>query len=72
MERASILVEKRTDKPARTTVADAIGGKARYARIAIDCLVREGYLRGAKREGLARSGDLIGFDHKGRGYTVLE
>jgi hypothetical protein len=52
MERASIFVENCTDKPARTTVVDAIGGKSRYARIAIDCLVREGYLRGPKREGL--------------------
>jgi hypothetical protein len=52
MERASIFIENCTDPPTRRTVTDAIGGKTRYARIAIDCLARERYIRGAKREGL--------------------
>jgi hypothetical protein len=52
MERASINVENRSDRPSRRTVTDEIGGKTRYARIAVDVLVREGYLRGPKGEGL--------------------
>jgi hypothetical protein len=52
MERASIFVENCAEPPARTTAAKATGGKALYARIAIDCLVREGYMRGPNRGGL--------------------
>jgi hypothetical protein len=52
MERASIFVENCAEPPARTMAAKATGGKALYARIAIDRLVREGYMRGPKRGGL--------------------
>jgi len=52
MERASVFIENCSDKPARRTVTDAIGGKTQYKRVAIDCLVREGYVRGPKGEGL--------------------
>jgi hypothetical protein len=33
-------------------ITDATGGKGRYARIAIECLIREGYARGAKGQGV--------------------
>jgi AAA domain len=52
MERASIFIENCTDSPTRRTITDEIGGKGRYARIAIDVLVREGYARGAKGQGV--------------------
>jgi hypothetical protein len=52
MERASIFIENCTDLPSRRTITDEIGGKGRYARIAVDVLVREGYARGAKGQGV--------------------
>jgi hypothetical protein len=52
MERASRFVEQSPDKPARTTVVRSIGGKTTYGYIAIECLVREGYMRGQKHQGL--------------------
>jgi hypothetical protein len=52
MERASIFIENCTAPPTRRTITDEIGGKGRYARIAIDVLVREGYARGAKGQGV--------------------
>jgi hypothetical protein len=52
MERASIFIENCSDPPSRRTITDEIGGKGRYARIAVDVLVREGYARGAKGQGV--------------------
>lgn len=52
MERASIFIENCSDRPSRRTVTDAIPGKTQYKRVAIDCLVREGYVRGPKGDGL--------------------
>lgn len=52
MERASIFLESCTEPTVRRTITDAIGGKGRYARIAVDTLIREGYARGDKRHGV--------------------
>jgi hypothetical protein len=45
MERASIFVEHCSEPVSRRTVTDGIGGNARYARIAVEVLVRERYFR---------------------------
>jgi hypothetical protein len=45
MERASIFVESCSEPVSRNTVLDAVGGNRKYARIAIDTLVREHYFR---------------------------
>ena len=52
MERASIFVENCSEPPARRVIVDEIGGKGRYARIAIERLIQEGYMRGAKGHGV--------------------
>lgn len=52
MERASIFIEHCNEPPTRRTIVDEIGGKGRYARIAVERLIREGYARGAKGEGV--------------------
>ena len=54
MEAASIFVENCSEPVSRTTVTDAIGGKTKYARLAIDVLAREGYLRTVKGDRGAR------------------
>lgn len=53
MERASCFLEMCHEPPSRTTITDAIGGKAKYARLAVDVLVREGYARTVKTSGTA-------------------
>lgn len=45
MEHASTFIESCADPVSRNTVVDAIGGNVKAARVAIDVLVREGYLR---------------------------
>jgi hypothetical protein len=45
MERASIFVENCAEPTSRNTILDAVGGNRKYARIAIDTLVREHYFR---------------------------
>lgn len=52
MERASVFLESCSVPPVRREVTDAIGGKTKYARIAVDTLIREGYARGDKRSGV--------------------
>jgi AAA domain len=48
MERASNFVENCAEPVNRRPITDAIGGKGKYARLAIDILVREGYFRSVK------------------------
>jgi hypothetical protein len=52
MERASIFIEMCTEPPTRTNIVDEIGGKGRYARIAVERLIQEGYARGSKGQGV--------------------
>jgi hypothetical protein len=58
MERVSILVENCHEPVGRNAVFDAVGGNARYVRLAIDTLVREHYFRptdGPRRAKLVES-----------------
>jgi hypothetical protein len=52
MERASIFIENCAEPPVRTAIVDEIGGKTKYARIAIERLIREGHARGPKGQGV--------------------
>jgi AAA domain len=52
MERASVFLENSSSPVVRREITDAIGGKARFARTAVDVLVREGYARGDKGHGV--------------------
>ena len=52
MECASIFLENCSEPIVRTDIATSIGGKAKYARLAVDVLVREGYAQGAKGSGV--------------------
>jgi hypothetical protein len=52
MERASIFLESCSELPVRSAIVDEIGGKKRYARIAVERLIQEGYARGAKGQGV--------------------
>jgi hypothetical protein len=54
MERASRFIESCSEPPSRRTITDAIGGRAKYARLAIDVLVREGFVRSVKGLGSAQ------------------
>jgi hypothetical protein len=43
MERVSVYLECQHEPVSRSAVEDAIPGHSRYVRVAMDCLVREGY-----------------------------
>jgi hypothetical protein len=58
MERVSIYLEGQDEPVSRNSVEEAVKGKGRYVRLAIDCLVREGYVtetRGARKARLLLS-----------------
>src|SRR5690242_2657673 len=45
MERASIFVESCPEPVSRNAVTDAVAGNAKYARVAVETLVRERHFR---------------------------